>query len=88
VTKLWGRHLMSLPLRHGLRSGAQSRGSAQVDWSFPLVGSLKGHLQVFTGDGESLIDDNFRQTRAGLGVSLIEWRQRRDGLAGRGRVAS
>jgi phospholipase A1 len=73
VTKLWGQHLMSLQLRHSLRGGALSHGSAQVDWSFPLVGSLKGHLQVFSGYGESLIDYNFRQTRAGLGVSLIEW---------------
>lgn len=70
--KLHG-HTLALQLRHSLRSDA-SRGSVQFDWAFPLVGTLHGYVQLFHGYGESLIDFNFRQSRAGFGVSVVEWR--------------
>lgn len=69
-----GTHLLSLQLRHSLRGGDRSRGSAEIEWAFPIAGNLRGHVQMFSGYGESLIDYNFRQTRLGLGVSLVEWR--------------
>ena len=63
----------SLMLRHSLRGGSQSHGAVQFDWAFPLLDSFRGHLQVFDGYGESLIDYNHRTTYVGLGISLMEW---------------
>jgi phospholipase A1 len=72
--RYWGEHALTLQLRHSLRSGERSHGSAQVDWVFPLNGALHGYLQVFSGQGESLIDYNFRQTKLGLGITIAGWR--------------
>ncbi|MBD8526911.1 phospholipase A [Pseudomarimonas arenosa] len=66
-------HEIALMLRHSLRSGDDSNGALQLDWSFPLVGNLRGHFQLFDGYGESLIDYNHRATYVGLGVSLLPW---------------
>ena len=60
-------------LSFNLRPGFSSRGSAQVDWTFPIHRNLKGYLQFFTGYGETLIDYNHRQSTFGLGVSLVDW---------------
>lgn len=74
VTQKLGRHVLALTARHSLRFGDRSRGSAQLEWAFPIGGGLHGYLQLFSGYGESLIDYNFRESRVGLGVSVIEWR--------------
>jgi phospholipase A1 len=74
LARRWGNHIVSLQLRHSLRGGDRSRGSGELEYAFPLAGNLRGQLQLFSGYGESLIDYNFRQTRLGLGVSLVEWR--------------
>lgn len=68
-----GDHEFALLMRHTFRSGDRSRGALQFDWSFPLSRSLRGHVQVFDGYGESLIDYNVRSTQVGLGISLFEW---------------
>jgi phospholipase A1 len=62
-----------LLLRHSLRGGDDSRGSARFTWSFPMAGNLRGYLEAFTGYGESLIDYNHRATYLGVGVSLLDW---------------
>jgi phospholipase A1/A2 len=72
--RYWGDHVFSLQLRHSLRGGDRSRGSAQLDWVFPVTGALHGYFQVFSGHGESMIDYNARQTKVGLGVTIAGWR--------------
>lgn len=73
LIRKFGNQQLAITLRHTLRSGHDNRGSVAVDYAFPLYGYLKGHVQVFTGYGESLIDYNHRQNSVGVGVSLLEW---------------
>jgi len=68
-----GRQEFALMARHSLRSGEASHGAVQFDWGFPISRALRGHVQVFDGYGESLIDYNHRATYVGFGVSLLEW---------------
>lgn len=67
-------HALTLLLRHSLRGGARSHGSAQLEWVFPWSGALHGYVQVFSGQGESLVDYNVRQTKLGLGLTIAGWR--------------
>ncbi len=69
----WREHQFALIGRHSLKGGSNNHGGVQFEWSFPLAGYLRAHVQAFTGYGESLIDYNHRQTTVGLGVSLAEW---------------
>ena len=66
-------HELAITGRHSLRSGDRAHGSVQVDYGFPINNLLRGHVQVFDGYGESMIDYNHRATYIGVGVSLLEW---------------
>ena len=68
-----GGHEFSVLGRHSLRGGDASHGALQMDWGFPIDRSLRGHVQLFHGYGESLIDYNHKATYVGLGISLLEW---------------
>ncbi|WP_339727717.1 phospholipase A [Maribacter stanieri] len=71
ITYDWGRQRFRTIARHSLNLGDKSRGSLQFTWSFPIYENFNGHLQLFDGYGETLIDYNHRQTTFGIGVSLI-----------------
>ncbi len=75
ATLTWNRngHEISLMARHSLRGGDRSHGALQLDWGFPISRLLRGHIQVFDGYGESMIDYNHKATYVGVGVSLLEW---------------
>lgn len=64
-----GQHQFGALLRHDFKSG---RGATQLDWSFPLLGPLRGYVQVFSGYGYSLLDYNHRQTTGGVGFILTD----------------
>jgi phospholipase A1/A2 len=64
----WRDNSFTLMGRGNLGTG---KGAAQFTWATrPLLGPMRGYLQVFTGYGESLIDYNWNQTTIGLGVTI------------------
>ena len=69
----WNGQEFGMMLRHSFRGGSRSHGAARFTWSFPLAGNLRGYMEVFKGDGESLIDYNHNATYLGFGVSLLDW---------------
>jgi len=69
----WNDQTFGVTLRHSLRGGDASRGSARLSWSVPLDGKLRGYVELFHGYGESLIDYNHEATYLGVGLSLLDW---------------
>ncbi len=68
-----GGHELSLLARHSLRGGSRSHGGIQVGYAWPISSYLKGYAQITSGYGSSLLDYNHRETRIGLGISLVQW---------------
>jgi len=66
----WREQTFALMARGNLSTG---KGAAQFGWtSRPLLGPLRGYVQVFSGYGESMIDYDWNQTTIGVGVTLNE----------------
>lgn len=73
IIREWKGQEFGLMLRHSLRGGSESHGAAQVTWSFPVAGNLRGYMELFKGYGESMIDYNHNATYLGIGLSLLDW---------------
>jgi phospholipase A1 len=74
VTVIYGNknHVVYGLFTHSFNTRS-NRGSAQLNYVFPIRNNLRGHIQCFTGYGETLIDYNHKQTTLGLGVSFVDW---------------
>lgn len=64
-------HIYAAMLRNLFR--AENRYNAELNWSFPIAGRLRGLVQFYSGYGENLIDYNFKARRLGLGVLISDW---------------
>jgi phospholipase A1 len=66
----WHEQSFRLMARGNLSTG---KGAAQFGWtSRPLLGPMRGYVQIFSGYGESMIDYDWNQTTIGVGVTLNE----------------
>jgi phospholipase A1 len=70
LTRKAGGHLLTAQVRFPALSNA--KGALRMDWAFPISRGLRGHIQWFSGYGESLIDYNHRANYIGVGFSLVE----------------
>lgn len=71
IIKPMGNHVLELLLRNNLRAH-ENKGSAQIDYSFPISSRFKGLLQGFTGYGDSLINYNDYENRISIGILLTD----------------
>lgn len=69
----WHGQEFGLMLRDSLRGGSQQHGAGRFTWSFPLVGNLRGYMELFKGYGENILDYNHNATYLGAGISLVDW---------------
>ena len=51
-----------------------SKGSAQLDYFYPLSKNVNGYVQLFQGYGESIIDYNYENTAIGVGIVLNDFK--------------
>ncbi|GED21768.1 phospholipase A [Halomonas halmophila] len=65
--RFFGDHEASLMVRG---NPAHGNLGAQFDYSWPLFGKIRGHVQYYTGYGDSLIDYDRNVHRLGIGFSL------------------
>jgi phospholipase A1 len=63
------KQLFSITLRNPL----DHRFGAELSWSTPISGRLRGLVQWYHGYGENLIDYNHKNNRVSLGILLTDW---------------
>lgn len=51
-----------------------NKGSAQLDYIYPLSTNVNGYVQLFQGYGESIIDYNYENTAIGVGIVLNDFK--------------
>jgi phospholipase A1 len=66
-----GDQLLSVMVRNVF--DREHRLNAELAWTFPIAGKLRGMVQYYYGYGESLIDYNFRMNRIGIGIAFTDW---------------
>ena len=69
------KHTFELALRNNLRFSQSNKGSAEVNWTFPLPEFLSasdtyGMLQIFSGYGNNLIDYDTEVHKIGFGIAF------------------
>lgn len=66
----WRGNSLAAEVRGNLSTG---KGAVQVGWySSPLIGPIRGYVQVFSGYGETMIDYNWKQTTVGIGIAISD----------------
>ncbi len=74
--KINNSHALGLTVRHSLKK--EARGSTRLDWLIAPTAahnytSLRYHVQLFSGYGDSLLDYNRRRNVLSVGLSLVDW---------------
>jgi phospholipase A1/A2 len=69
------KHTFELALRDNLKLNSNNKGSAELNWTFPLPEFLStnnsyGLFQIFSGYGNSLIDYDREVQKVGLGIAF------------------
>jgi phospholipase A1 len=69
------KHTFELSVRNNLRPNGHNKGSAELNWTFPLPSFMStensyGLVQVFSGYGESLIDYDREINKIGFGIAF------------------
>jgi phospholipase A1 len=77
VSMAWSPGTSTLGLSWRTSFKSLSRGSLQLDWTYPVFADqpagLRWYVQLFSGYGETLLDYNQRQTSLGLGLTLFQF---------------
>lgn len=77
VIMAWSQGISTLGLTWRTNFDSLSRGSLQLDWTYPVFADqpagLRWYAQLFHGYGETLLDYNHRQTSLGLGLTLFQF---------------